>query len=255
MTEEILKGNEAHPVVKIGDKVHRPIEFWHPAVRDLLDYLQSVDFPYSPKFLGVDDNGREVLSFLNGDSGKEGWKYITNDEGLYRYAKFLRTYHDAVKGYKPSEKLEWANGAKGLQKGQIICHGDFGPWNIVWDIHGNPVGIVDWDLAHPNSPEHDILYALEYSAPFRDDKATIKWHHFGSVPDRKRRIKIFLEAYGAPMFDDVASKVSKMQREVNDFAKYLAGRGIQPQLDWLKNGDLERGEEQARWTDDNKNLF
>ena len=254
MQEEPLAGNESHPVVRIGDKVHRPSEFWQPAVSDLLDYLASIDFSYSPRHFGVDDKGREVLSHIDGESGKEGWKNITTDDGLRSYAKLLRAYHDAVAGYKPSPDLEWANGQKGLKPGQIICHGDFGSWNIVWK-DGKPVGIVDWDLAHPNTPEYDILYALEYSAPFRDDEAAIKHHHFESVPERGRRIKIFLEAYGTPMIDNVVAKVAAMQREVGDYEAFLAKRGIQPQADWVADGDLDEGEKRAKWTEQNSDLF
>jgi len=254
MEEEILKGNNKHPVAKIGNKVHRPTEFWSPAVHNLLNYLQSVNFPYSPRYFGFDDKGREILSYVEGESGKDGWRHITTDEGLKEYARLLRKYHDAIADYKPLSDLEWANGAKGLKPGQIICHGDFGPWNLVWQ-NGKPVGIVDWDLAHPNTPEYDILYALEYSAPFRDNETAIKWHHFNSVPVRNRRIKIFLEEYGAPTIDNVAVKVAGVQREVNEFAKSLARRGIQPQADWLANGELDKADEQIKWTEQNSDLF
>lgn len=254
MKEEVLAGNESHPIVRIGDKVHRPSEFWQPAVKDLLDYLVSVNFPYSPKHFGVDDRGREILSHIDGESGKEGWKNITNYDGLRSYAKLLRAYHDAVAGYKPLPDLEWANGQKGLKPGQIICHGDFGPWNIVWK-DGQPVGIVDWDLAHPNTPKYDILYGLEYSAPFRSDDVAIKDHHFDAVPDRKQRIRIFLDAYGTPAIDNVASRVAAMQREVGKYEAALAKRGIQPQADWVKHGDLDEVEKRAKWSEQHSDLF
>lgn len=252
MSEQLLPNNSHRPIVKVGSTVHRPTEFWQPAVHDLLNYLSTNHFAYSPHVLNNDKEGREVLSYFDGESGKAGWKQITTDEGLRKYAKFLRTYHDAVAGYKPSDQLEWANGAKGLKSGQIVCHGDFGPWNIVWK-DGDPIGLIDWDLAHPNTAEYDILYALEYAAPFRDDKAVIEWHHFEEVPDRKHRIEVFLEAYGTPMIDDVATKLAAMQREVNGFARSLALRGIQPQVDWLEKGELN--DEQAKWTEENSGLF
>lgn len=254
MADQNLTTNDKHPVIKIGDKVHRPTEFWQPAVHNLLKYLESVGFKYSPRVFGLDDEGREVLSYFEGDSGKEGWKNITSDEGLKKYAKFLRAYHDAVADYRPSADLEWANGSKGLKPGQIICHGDFGPWNIAWE-DSEPVGILDWDLAHPNMPEYDILYALEYSAPFRDDTAVVQNHHFDSVPNRKRRIEIFLEAYGTSAIEGVADKVAAMQREVGEFEDYLAKRGIQPQVEWVANGDLDEVEKRAKWTEENKELF
>ncbi|MEU4625882.1 phosphotransferase [Actinoplanes sp. NPDC023801] len=57
------------------------------------------------------------------------------------------------------------------QPGDLVCHGDFGPWNLVW--HGNrPVGILDWDYAWPHPPIHDVAYALEYVTPLRDDGAS-----------------------------------------------------------------------------------
>lgn len=254
MAEDLLPNNNHRPISRDKDKVHRPTEFWQPAVHDLLMYLESINYLYSPRVFKNDEKGREVLSYIDGESGKAGWAQIISDEGLRKYAKFLRAYHDAVADYKPSEELEWANGQKGLKPGQILCHGDFGPWNIVWK-NGEPVGLIDWDLAHPNTPEYDILYALEYSAPFRDDKATIEWHHFKSIPDRRHRIHVFMEAYGAPIIKDITSKIVSLQHEVNEFAKSLARRGIQPQADWLTNGELDKVEEQARWVEQNSDLF
>src|SRR5208282_2166695 len=121
---------------------HRPTHFWTPAVHDLLRYLASIDFPYSPRVFDADSEGREVLSYVEGESGKEGWYKILDDEGLRKFAKLLRSYHDAVVGYKPTQDLEWATGTTTMNPGDIICHGDFGPWNIVWQ--GNePISIID----------------------------------------------------------------------------------------------------------------
>jgi len=104
MEEETLDNNEHRPIVRIGNTVHRPANYWTPAVHDVLNYLESVNFPYSPRVLGFDDEGREVLSFIEGESGKEGWYKIHSDDGLRSFAKLLRSYHDAIAGYKPPEK-------------------------------------------------------------------------------------------------------------------------------------------------------
>ncbi|MGV9364612.1 phosphotransferase [Amycolatopsis sp. NPDC003731] len=63
----------------------------------------------------------------------------------------------------PASGLTWFTGT-----GEVVCHGDFGPWNVVWR-GGQPVGILDWDYARPAPRLHDVAYALEYVAPFRDD--------------------------------------------------------------------------------------
>lgn len=259
MSEEYLTTNSEHPVVRIGNEVHRPTGWWTPAVHDLLKHLEKVGFQYSPRVLGFDNEGREVLSYIEGETGSKNnwkpiWQKITNEQGLRKLAELLRTYHDAVADYKPPIGSEWASSKKALEPGEIICHGDFGVWNIIWQ--GNePVGIVDWDMAFPAKPEYDILYALEYAAPFRDDENTLKWHHFETLPNRKDRIAIFLDAYGTAPISNVASKVASMQREVNEHMKYLAVRGLQPQADWVANGALEEVEERAKWTEVNKSLF
>jgi len=252
--EEQLTINENRPIIRIGNKVHRPTHFWTPAVHDLLHYLTSTDFPYSPRVFDADSEGREVLSYVEGESGKAGWYKILDDEGLGKLAKLLRSYHDAVAGYKPTEGIEWSTGATTMEPGEIICHGDFGPWNIVWQ--GNePISIIDWDLVHPAPAEEDILYALEYAAPFRDDKAALEWHHFPAVPDREHRVEVFLEAYGHPPIADLATKVAAMQRSVGKREAYLASRGIQPQVEWVANGDLEEVEKRACWTESHSQLF
>src|SRR5579863_4023166 len=183
------------PIERIGDVVHRPTAHWTPAVHSLLNYLGSVGFKYSPRVLGFDADGREMLSYIAGESGGESWGKIISDEGLRKFAKLLHEYHEAIADFQPAVAAEWACAFGAPQPGAIMCHVDFGPWNTVWQ-GDEPVGIVDWDLVVPAKPRFDVLYALEYSVPFRDDERTLTWHHFPEVPDRKHRIQVFAEAYG-----------------------------------------------------------
>lgn len=256
MDEEKLTTNDKHPIVRIGDTVHRPTSWWTPAVHELLKYLELVGFKYSPRVLGFDEQGREILTFMAGESGKEGWYKIHSDNALRNYAKLLRDYHDAVASYEPSAKTIWAYAEGGLKPGEIVCHGDFGPWNITWDGE-TPTGIIDWDLIFPAEPSYDIFYALEYSAPFRDDENTLRWHHFEEVPDRKRRVGVFLEAYGSNREElgDIVAGVATTQRTVGDHERLLAERGVQPQVDWVADGDLEVIEKRAQWTEAHRSLF
>lgn len=254
MIEENLNGESKHQIVKIGNTVHRPTNWWTPAVHHLLKYLESVGFKYSPRVLGFDDQGREVLSFIEGESGGSAWKKITSENGLKKYAKLLREYHDAVSGYVPLPNSEWAYAKGDLKDGEIMCHGDFGVWNTVW-VGDEPVGIVDWDFVVPAKPIYDVFYALEYSAPFRDDETALKWHHFSEVPNRKQRIKVFKEAYGVSDIGDVVKSVAQMQRKVGEYEAMLAEKGLQPQVDWVANGDLEEVEKRAKWTEQNRSLF
>lgn len=256
MIQENLDNNEHRPILRVGNTVHRPTNYWTPAVHELLNYLESVNFEYSPRVLGFDEQGREILTYMEGESGKEGWYKIHSDNGLQNYARLLREYHDAVAGYKPSADTEWAYAKGGLKPGQIVCHGDFGPWNVTWN-GDEPTGIIDWDLVFPATPSYDVLYALEWAVPFHDDKLALEWHHFPDIPDRRSRVDVFLEAYGIARSElgDVASGVAGVQRQVAGFEKILADRGLQPQANWVANGDLELIEQRAEWTEANRHLF
>lgn len=253
MSEVKLESNEHRSITRIDNTIHRPTHWWTRSVHDLLNYLEKVGFPYSPRVIGFDNEGREILTYIEGESGKEGWFKIHSDEGLANFAKLLKSYHEAVAGYKPHKDAEWAYSPNTLKPGEIICHGDFAPWNIAWN-GDKPVGLLDWDFVLPAKPEYDILYALEYAAPFRSDERTLKEHHFTEVPDRKRRIQIFLESYGTDL-SDVTHKVAQVQRQAIAHVKYLADHGLQPQVDWVKSGMLDNIEKQAQWSEENAALF
>lgn len=253
MPHEENLGGQSREIIRDDIGVHRPAGWWTPATQDLLRNLNDKGFSYAPKPLGYDKEGKEVISFIEGESGVAGWGKIVSEAGLVKFAKLLRKYHDSVRDYKP-EGLEWVDGHKNFGPCEIICHGDFGPWNIIWK-GAEPVGLVDWDMARPASPEFDILYAIEYSAPIRSDKEAISWHHFSSPPNRKRRIEVFLEAYGYPPISHIATKIAKMQNQTENLARYLGNRGIEPQATWLKDGTIEKSEARAEWTLKHSYLF
>src|SRR5205823_3227356 len=141
------------------------------------------------------DDGREVLSFIDGHSGRGAFRHIVSDDGLAAFAALLREYHRAVAGYRPVRDTEWAYGVLPMSRDDIVCHGDFGPWNLVWR-DSEPVGIIDWDLAYPGPALDDVAYALTYSVPFRDDEHAMRWQGFTTAPRRRHRLELFASAYG-----------------------------------------------------------
>ncbi len=254
MSDEDLSAYDNRAITRIGDTVHRPAHWWTPAVHELLNYLESVAFPYSPRVLGFDADGREALSFIEGESGGDSWTKIITDDGLVKFARLLRAYHEAVRGFTPSPDAQWAYRSGVPAPGEIMCHGDFGPWNVVWR-GDEPVGIIDWDMALPAQPRYDVLYALEYAAPFCDDERAREWNHFPAPPERKHRIEVFIEAYGPVAVGDIVGDVAAMQRQVGGFVAHLAERGLQPQADWIANGELAEVEKRAMWTEQHRALF
>ena len=249
--DEVLQDDPHRRVERVGDTVRRPLHPWSGSVHDLLRHLEDVGFPYSPRFLGIDEQGREVLTYLAGDSGPEGWSSVVPEAGLTAMARLLREYHRAVAAHRPA--TAWAGASEAPAADEIICHGDFGPWNLVW--HGTtPVGILDWDYAWPKPPLHDVAYALEYVAPFRSDEDCTRWLRYPAPPDRRARLETFAAAYGLTSTDGLYDAVRLQQREVIARSTALGAEGLEPQAsygpevyaDWAGR---------TRWTDEHRHLF
>ncbi|MFI5910445.1 aminoglycoside phosphotransferase family protein [Dactylosporangium sp. NPDC051541] len=232
--DEVLQESVHRPVIRIGDTVRRPLHPWSASIHELLEFLAAAGFPYSPRFLGVDDEGREVLTYLEGESGGDGWRHAADEGGLAAMGRLLREYHDVVAGFRPTHD------------GRIMCHGDFGPWNLVWR-DGVPVGILDWDYACRRPPVHDVAYALEYVAPFRDDEEAMRSYRHPGPPDRERRIGIFARAYGIDV-DGLAEQVVIQQEYLLDLVRQLAAQGQQPHQDWVRDGVEAEMEARIAWS-------
>jgi aminoglycoside phosphotransferase (APT) family kinase protein len=251
MEEIELQAGPHRPVHRVGNTVRRRPGWWTAAVHDLLRHLRDIGFDLAPAPLGSDEQGREVLSYIDGESGRGTWRFIVSDEGLVAFASMLRRFHDAVAGYRPSASAEWAYGRLPLREGELVCHGDFGPWNLVWR-EGAPVGILDWDLAYPGPPLDDVAYALVYSTPFRDDDHAIRWQAFPEPPDRRHRIGVFAEAYGIKT-DGLVDAVIARQRKTADHTRLLKARGLL--APWTTTASVAQNDALADWSDTHRHLF
>jgi hypothetical protein len=250
----VLQDEPHRRVVRIGDTVRRPLHPWSSSVHELLTHLENAGFAYAPRFLGVDADGREVLSYIEGESGSAGWAKVVAPSGLDAMARLLREYHEAVRGFRPVAVAGWAGHDGSVASGDLICHGDFGPWNLVW--HGTqPVGILDWDYAWPAPPVHDVAYALEYVVPFRDDHTCVRWLRYAAPPNRRRRLEQFAEAYGLTSTAGLVDEVITAQRTVRRRAQQLAADGRQPQAEWQQTGVLDEAADRIRWSSDHRHLF
>ncbi|MTD13690.1 phosphotransferase [Nakamurella sp. YIM 132087] len=237
-----------------GDRVLRPARWWTPTVHTLLDHLRSVGFTRVPRPLGIVD-GTEILELIPGDSGNGARARIVPDAGLRALAVLLRDFHQAAAGFVPPAGARWAVPAETpVAAGQLatICHGDFGAWNVVW--HGlQPVGLLDFDFARPGAALSDVAYALEFAVPFRPD-VDVRHYGFDTVPDRRRRIEIFAEAYGldstAGLVDAVIARQWASVRQV----QALAAAGVEPQRTWVADG-VAASAEQVRWTEEHRALL
>lgn len=241
-------------MIRVGSTVTHPVQPWTPAVHALLGYLQERGFAHSPKVVGVED-GLEILTYIEGESGPDGWAKVVDEYGLRACARLLRRYHDTVADWQPGGDLQWAGGHTGVGgDGEIVCHGDFGPWNIVW--RGiEPVGLIDWEYAQPAAPLFDVAYALEYVAPFRSDETCIEWLRYSSPPDRRRRIEIFAEAYGLDSVEGLVDEVIAVQHQNMELVRAMAQMGYERQQAMVASGALDELQARIAWSEENRNLL
>lgn len=80
---QLPRGDVTEGVVRIGDTVRRPHQPQSLAVAGYLDHLERVGFQGSPRYLGRDAHGRDVLTFLEGDvAGDPPEPWATTDQLL-----------------------------------------------------------------------------------------------------------------------------------------------------------------------------
>lgn len=239
-----------------GPLVRRPAQTWTATVHALLRHLRARGLECVPRPLGIED-GVETVSFLPGASGADCWPLQATDAGLRSAARLLRTVHDASRGWTPPPGARWGGVAE--VDAEVVCHGDPGPWNMVWD-GPEAVGLIDWDFAHPGRAIDDVAYALEYFTPFRSDEDAVRWHGFGAAPDRPARLRMFIEAYGIgagglDSADGLVDAVLARQERTLALVAALARDGAQPQRQWVEEGYLDTLRARVRWTRHHRHLI
>jgi hypothetical protein len=179
--EEPLPGGFVSSVTRVCDTVRRasPEDPAYP--RALLRWFETQGWPGAPRFLGTDDRGREVLSFIDGHVAWEPVqpRSLTSDGSLARLAVLVREFHDLTAG------TALADG------GEVACHNDLSPKNTVYRDTGAgllPVAFIDWDIAAPGERVHDIAHVC--------------WQYLNLGPavadiaGASRRMRLICDAYG-----------------------------------------------------------
>jgi hypothetical protein len=164
----------------VGDTVRKPPHPRSQLVREVLLKLERAGFDAAPRWLGVDEQGRDVLSWIEGETltdrgrmhpyiGDPPDRITFSDEHVTAVMRLLRRYHDTFRD-------------------EVICHGDFGPWNIVWR-DAMPVAMIDFDNVYAGNAPDDVAYALRMFVGYGFAP--------GEPAELVRRTRVALSAYGA----------------------------------------------------------
>ena len=138
-------------VVRAGNTVRRAPPADSGFVHAVLEWFERHGWDGAPRYLGIDELGREVLSFIDGHVAWEPSQppSVTSDASLVRLAVLVREFHDLTSG------TPLAAG------GEVVCHNDLSPKNTVYRDDGGglaPIAFIDWDIAAPSERIHDIAH-------------------------------------------------------------------------------------------------
>ena len=95
--QELSGGAQTAGIVRVGPRVHRPRHARSDYVRQLLQHLERVGFAGAPRYLGVDERGREILSYFEGEV-LVGSPACLPDPRIISASRLIRRFHDATAG-------------------------------------------------------------------------------------------------------------------------------------------------------------
>ena len=223
----MLAGDGVTPgIVRIGDTVRRPLRPFSLTVQAYLAHLREAGFTGAPVPLGVDGQGREMLSFVPGQVPRNPLPQETaGDEVLVALARLIRALHEASAGWVPPPGAVWggtpANPGPVTRRAELVSHRDYYPGNVVFR-GGLPAALIDFDLAMPTTRLYDIANALWYWAPLRDPRDRAPAFAAADIPSR---IAVFADAYGMTAWqrERLAPFAVDMARRYHEDSRVSAG--------------------------------
>lgn len=217
----------------------RPAEPWTPAVHALLRHFEAVGFEGAPRALGVDDEGREVLSFVPGEAAAEG-NAPAGDDVVFGVGALVRAMHDAQRGLVPPVDARWQRLPGALAGEDVICHNDVLGHNVVFR-DGSPVALIDWELAAPGLRLVDVSAAAMWWTPLRSDDHARRW---GLPSDRRRkRLRLLADGYGLGE-DERGRLFDTLVRLLHAWHEaYRVLGGVERRERWAGHWDTGRGEQ------------
>lgn len=249
-------------MVRIGDSVHRPTGPWTPTIHAYLRHLRVAGFSAAPEVLGFDEQKREVLTYLHGETCGDAispdepktelvtiraWPEATrSDRTLAEVGRLYAALHRAAQGFRPEHPI-WREYEIPMKPDEIVTHGDAGPWNVVYD-GWRPVGLIDWDSAQPRRPMDDLAWTAWNFVPLGPD-TFLSACGFRPPFDTARRLRLLSDAYGLADGMALVSALSTVRQmgvgKLRYWQPLRPGAGAQylraaaADLDWLEAATAE----------------
>ena len=164
-------GSNRGAVVLVDGTVRRPARDNSEAVQRLLRHIRATGFLAVPEPHGFDDEGRENVSFIEGEVPRPPLpEWAATTDTLHAIGVLIGAFREATASYVPQRTEHWFESpgipAEFTSHGRV-GHNDIDFGNVIFKDRV-PVGIIDFDYAAPSDPVWDIAVAAFYLVPLRD---------------------------------------------------------------------------------------
>ena len=138
----------------------------------MLAHLDQVGFCGTPRFLGLDAKGREVLTFVAGEVAARPWPaWVADEQRIASVARLVRSYDDAVATLPIPDSSTGVQFAAPLGMpasiagpAELLGHMDVTPENVVFR-NSVAVALIDFDLVRPATRTEEVGNVLLWWAP------------------------------------------------------------------------------------------
>jgi hypothetical protein len=255
--EERLEGGIANAgrVVRVGGHVLRPATEHTGSIHAFLRAVRAAGFDGATRPVGIEDDGRERLEFVDGDVALLPYPdWSQTDEALASVARLLRRLHDASEAFDPSA-LTWNTALADPAGGPLVVHNDIEPSNVVFRA-GEAIAFLDFEFAAPGRRVYDLAQLARLWVPIDSDvdRSRQGWH----AADHAARLRLVADSYRLdragraellPAIDDALDRIEAALRQSVD-----AGDAVTVAV-WNRTGGRDRFDRRRRWWAEHRDRF
>lgn len=257
VVEEPLGGGIANAgqVVRVGSHVLRPSSPHSGSIHAFLQTVRQAGFEGAPEPVGIDDDGRERLVFIEGEVPVPPYpEWGQSDIALASTAELLRGLHEAAKGFDPRD-LKWNDGLADPVGGAVVCHNDVCLENVVFR-DGVAVALLDFEFAAPGRPIYDLACLARLCVPIDNDfdQARLGWQ----PAEGPARLRLVADAYGLDR-DGRTELLTAMEDALTRAEEFIWRRVESGDPNfvemWDRTDGAKRYHRRRRWWDNNHHHF
>jgi Phosphotransferase enzyme family len=257
VAEQPLHGGIANAgqVVRVGSHVLRPSNPHTGSIHAYLSAVRRAGFEGASRPVGIDDDGRERLEFIEGEVPTVPYPdWSQSDTALASIARLMRGLHDAARGFDP-QGLTWDQRLADPVGGILVCHNDVEPSNVVFR-DGIAVALLDFEFAAPGRPVYDLAHLARFCVPIDDDvdQARLGWRR----ADGPARLRLLADAYGldgdgrAELLTAMNDAIDRIEAAVRHSVDIGEPNAVAL---WNRTGGANRFDRRRRWWSDHQDQF